>query len=300
VSAEGRSFSLSSLITLALLDEYGSFTRAAEALGVTQPSVSQQVRELERVAEIPLVQPRGRSIVLTPLGKELAVIGRRLAIERDRAARIAADHRAGVAGRLVLAASLTTSAYVVPQAIARLQATRPDADVQLRVANTHDVSEMVANDVADLGIVEGHVNRPELLVVPFSEDRLICVASKSNGYAGLRLNPDDVREATLLVREDGSGTREVVLSALDSNGFSFQRIVSFGSNEAIKAGVANALGIAWVPEVTVKSELQAGTLRELTFEGVRIVRDYSIVRRRDEQPTPLVQAFVDLLKSLAH
>ncbi|HZZ00334.1 MAG TPA: LysR substrate-binding domain-containing protein [Candidatus Baltobacteraceae bacterium] len=294
------SFSLSSLITLALLDDYGSFTRAAEALGVTQPSVSQQVRELERVAGISLVQPRGRSIVLTPLGKELAAIGARVAIERDRAARIAADYCAGIAGRLVLAASLTTSAYVVPQAIARLQENRPDADVQLRVANTHDVAEMVANDVVDLGIVEGHVDRPELLVVSFSEDRLICVAPKANGYAGARMIPGDVRDATLLVREDGSGTREAVLQALDSHGFSFRRIASFGSNEAIKAGVANGLGIAWVPEVTVKSELEAGTLRELEFDGVRIVRDFSIVRRRDEQPAPLAQAFVDLLKALAH
>jgi DNA-binding transcriptional LysR family regulator len=91
-----------------------------------------------------------------------------------------------------------------------------------------------------------------------------------------------------------------VLNALDSHGFSFRRIVSFGSNEAVKAGVANALGIAWVPEVTVSRELEAGTLRELTFEGVQIVRDYSVVRRRDEQPAPLAQAFVDLLKSLAH
>ena len=296
---EQRGLNLSGLITLALIEEYGSFTRVAEALQVTQPSVSQQIRDLERHAGMPLVQPRGRTVVLTPLGKDLAAVGARIALERDRAAGIAERHRKGIAGSLSIAASMTTSAYVVPRALAQLKAGREDANVELRTANTFDVAEMVANDVVDVGVIEGPIDRPELIVLPFAQDRLVCVARSRHPLAGKTVLPEDARSESMLVREDGSGTRHAVLAALERYHFRFERIVLFGTNESIKAGVANGLGIAWLPEVVVSEELKARTLCELQFNDVQIVREFSIVRRRDWQPTPLGTAFIDILKTFS-
>jgi DNA-binding transcriptional LysR family regulator len=292
---DARPFNVTQLMTLSAVAQFGSFTRAAEALGVSQPSVSQQIRELETTAGLPIVKPRGRSVSLTPLGRELAEIGRRISVERARASRVAARHREGAEGHLLIAASMTTSAHLLPQVIARLQKERPDAAIELLSANTVDVASMVIDDAVDVGVIEGDLNRPELLVTPFARDRLICIARADHPLAGTILSPADVAHETLLVREDGSGTRQVVLDALSAQGFRFRRTLLLGANETIRNAVGFEIGIAWLSQTLVESDLARGVLCELTFSTPPIERDFSIIRRRDAMPTPLGEAFIDAL-----
>jgi LysR family transcriptional regulator, transcriptional activator of the cysJI operon len=282
-------------MTLAAVAEHGSFTRAAEALGVSQPSVSQQVRELERTAGLPIVQHTGRSLVLTPVGKELAEIGRRITVDRALAERIARRHCEGTEGELMVGASLTTGAHLLPRVLARLLQKRPDALVELRVGNTHDVAQMVVDDMVDVGVVEGDLDRPELLVTAFATDRLTAIAHPRHPLSGRPLRADDVRDEVLLVREDGSGTRQAVLRALASQGFHFRRTLLFGTNETIASAAANGIGIAWLSRIAVDSQLAAGELCELQFSTPPIERSFSVVRRRDAAPTPLGEAFIAAL-----
>lgn len=293
--SESPVFNITQLVTLAAVAKHGSFTRAAEALGVSQPSISQQLRELERTAGLPIVQPKGRSIALTPIGVELAEIGRRIAVERTRATRVALRHRKGAEGRLMIGASLTTSAHLLPAIIGRLERERPEATIELRVGNTLDVAQMVVDDVVDMGVVEGDVNRPELLVTPFADDRLVCIAPAAYRSRAEVLKPEDVHEETLLVREDGSGTRQVVLRALASQGFHFKRTLLFGSNETIRNAVSCGIGIAWLSRISVDSDIARGVVRELRFSTPPIQRNFSVARRRDTTPTPLGEAFVAAL-----
>jgi DNA-binding transcriptional LysR family regulator len=160
---DARQLSITQLVTLAQVGKHLSFTRAAESMGVSQPSVSQQIRELERVCSATLVLQQGRRLKLTPLGEELARVGEHVALDRERALRAILAHRAGEAGRVVVAASLTTGAYVLPRAIARFRAAHPDVRVDVRIANTFDVAEMLVEDVADVGVVEGPISRDEAI-----------------------------------------------------------------------------------------------------------------------------------------
>ena len=297
---EPRALGMTNLITLSLVASHGSFTRAAEALGVSQPSVSQQIRDLERSVGLPVVQQKGRSIAVTPVGLELAEIGRRIALERERASRVASRHRDGHLGRLTLGASMTTGAHVIPKIIARLHAERPDAIMELRIGNTFDVAEMVTNDIVDIGIIEGKIDRGELLVIPFASDRVICIAQARFDAPDEMLTPDDVRTSTLLVREDGSGTRQVVEEALSLQGFSFAQTLLFGTNQTITAAVIHGLGIAWVPQISVERELASGYVRELRFTTPPITREFSIIRRRDTMPTPLGEALIAMLRAPKH
>jgi LysR family transcriptional regulator, transcriptional activator of the cysJI operon len=289
---ETRRFNAAQLMTLSAIAQFGSFTRAAEALGVSQPSISQQIRELEAVAGLAVVKPKGRSIALTPLGLELAEIGRRISAERIRAARIAARHREGTEGQLLIGASMTTSAYLLPRIIGGLQREYPDATIELLSANTFDVAQMVVDDAVDVGVIEGDLNRSELVTTPFARDRLICIGHAQHALGGRPLAPEDAAHETLLVREDGSGTRQVVLAALSAQGFRFRRTLLFGTNETIRSGVANGIGIAWLSQTLVEADLAAGTVRELRFATPPIERDFSIVRRRDTMLTPLGEAFI--------
>jgi DNA-binding transcriptional LysR family regulator len=290
-----RLFNVVQLMTLSTVAQFGSFTRAAEALGVSQSSISQQIRELEIVAGLPVVKPKGRSITLTPLGRELAEIGGRISAERIRAVRVAARHREGAEGHLLIGASMTTSAHLLPRVISTLQRQNPDATIELLAANTVDVAQMVLDDAVDLGIIEGDLNRPELVVTPFMRDRLICIANAHHPLGEQPLAPQEVARETLLVREDGSGTRQVVLASLSAQGFHFRRTLLFGGNETIRSAVAHGIGIAWLSQTLVESDLASGLIRELHFTTPPIERDFSLIRRRDTMPTPLGAAFISAL-----
>jgi DNA-binding transcriptional LysR family regulator len=296
---EARQINITQLVTLSLVARHQSFTRAAESMGVSQPSVSQQVRDLERTCSCPLVLQQGRRLKLTPLGEELAQIGAHVALDRERAVRSILSHRAGEAGHIVVAASMTSGAYVLPGALARYGSVRPHVRVDVRIANTLDVAEMIAEDVADLGVVEGPLTRSELVVTPFATDRLSCFASPRSPLRKIgSLQAEDFATSTLLIREPGSGTREVVMRALREAGIRFSRFASFGSIEAIKQAVTEGLGVAWLPVIAVQAELTAKTLVQLNVEGVVVERAFSIVRRRDTAPSVAASEFVDLL--LAH
>ncbi|MBC5803930.1 MAG: LysR family transcriptional regulator, partial [Candidatus Eremiobacteraeota bacterium] len=105
------------LVVLAAVVEHGGYTRAAEAMGVSQPSISQQMRDLERTCGLPLVRQRGRRLEATHLGTELAALGRRIGLDAERGARLVAEHAAGLAGKVPVGASMTTAAYYVPRAL---------------------------------------------------------------------------------------------------------------------------------------------------------------------------------------
>lgn len=296
---EARQVHIAQLVTLSVVGKHLSFTRAAESLGVSQPSVSQQIRELERVCSAPLVLQQGRRLKLTPLGEDLARIGDHIALDRERALRTILAHHAGEAGHIIVAASMTTGAYVLPRAIARYGSTHPQVRVDVRIANTFDVAEMVWEDIADLGVVEGPVTRDELVVTPFATDQIRCFTSPRSPLAKKgSLQAADFATATLLIREEGSGTREVVLAALEDAGIRFRRLMLFGTIEAIKQAVTEGLGVAWLPIVAVKAELKANTLVELDVENVVVERRFSIVRRRDTAPSPAAKAFTETLLSL--
>jgi DNA-binding transcriptional LysR family regulator len=295
---EPRQLNITQLVTLSLVAKHQSFTRAAESMGVSQPSVSQQVRELERACSCPLVLQQGRRLKLTPLGEDLAQIGAHIALDRERAVRRILSHRAGVAGHVVVGASMTAGAYLLPRALARYGSTHPQVRIDVRIANTLDVAEMVSEDIADVGVVEGPLTRDELVVTPFAIDQLRCSASPRSPLANIALlRPADFATATLLLREPGSGTREVVMQALNDAGITFGRLAVFGTIEAIKQAVTEGLGVAWLPVIAVQAELKAKTLVQLDVESVVVERRFSIVRRRGTAPSSAAKEFVEMLLS---
>lgn len=283
-------------MTLARVAEYGSLTRAAEALSITQPSVSQQMRELERVCAMPVIVQRGRSIAVTALGEELAEIGRRIALERARAGRIAERHKAGEAGSLVVGASMTTGTFVLPAVIARFMRQHPEVRIDVRMGNTSGVAQMVLDDLADVGVVEGPVVMPEIAVEPFVRDALVCTA-RVGRIVPPRITRESALKETLLVREEGSATRQAVLEALAHAGIVFGRSMLFGTTDAIHEAVRRGVGVAWMPEVAIERDVREKTLEIVDVEGVAIERMFSIIRRRDGALSPAAAALVTLLRS---
>lgn len=284
------------LVVLATVVEHGNYTRAAEALGVSQPSVSQQMRELERACGLPLVEQRGRALAPTSLGDELATLGRRIRLDARRGAKLVADHNAGLAGKLTIGASMTTGAYYLPRVLVQLRAGRPGIAVDVEIANTADVAQATVDELVDFGVVEGHVDRPELLYQRVGTDVLACIASAHHPLAGRAPALADVLEETLLLREPGSGTREAVLDALAARAARFDATIDVGSNDAILQAVAEGLGIAWLSERAVAAN--AGRpIATIDVRDVTVTRELGVVRRRDRALAPTAQHLVDALVS---
>jgi DNA-binding transcriptional LysR family regulator len=284
------------LVVLATVVEHESFTRAAEALGVSQPSVSQAMRELERSCGLPLVEQRGRTLAPTPLGSELAALGRRIALDARRGAKLVAEHNAGLAGKLTIGASMTTGAYYLPRVLVELRRERPGIAVDVEIANTADVAQATVDELVDFGVVEGSVERAELVYARLGTDVLVCIASSRHRFAGRTATLAELLDETLLLREPGSGTREAVLEALAPHGARFDLTIDVGSNDAILQAVAEGLGISWLSERAVAANT-GRPLGEIDVRDVAVVRQLGIVRRRDRALGPAAERVVAALLS---
>lgn len=286
--------SIHGLMSLAAVVEHGSFTRAARALGVSQAAVSQQVRDLERSCGLPLIVQHGRILTTTSLGKELASIGRNISLEARRAMKSIAEHADGHQGHITIGASMTIGVYLVPAILARLQKKRPGIHVQIEIANTEAIAQAVVDGIVDIGVVEGTVKRPELLLAAFAQDELRCIAPRGHALRGRPVRLEALAGETLLLREPGSGSRETLLDGLAARAFSFANVIEIGNPEAIFGAVCAGLGISWASELAVAAH-NAATIEQLDVEDLRVSRTLCYVRRRDLASSPAMLAFLELL-----
>ncbi|TAM91889.1 LysR family transcriptional regulator [bacterium] len=291
-----RGIDLDRLIVLSHAVETESFYKAAERLGVGESAISQQVEGLALECGLPLVTKHGRAISATPLGHELARVGRRIRTESERATKIVADYRAGMGGRLTVGASLTAGAFLAPLALANLRHTHPALTVSLQIGYSSAVVEAVLDELADVGVIEVAVQHPEILVSPFYRDVLRCIVSADHPLAERTVAAAALKGETLILREPGSGMREAVSAALAQTGVTFEHTIEIGSAEAIRAAVKVGLGIAWVSSLT---QVEAKGLATINLSDLSIERAVSVIRRRDREPTPAARAFIEALEHAA-
>jgi len=288
--------SINGLMSLAAVVEHGSFTRAARALGVSQAAVSQQVRDLERSCGLPLIVQHGRILTTTSLGKELASIGRNISLEARRAMKCIGEHVDGHEGHITIGASMTIGVYLMPAILARLQKKRPGIHVQIEIANTEAIAQAAVDGLVDIGVVEGTVKRPELLITAFARDELRCIAPRGHRLRARPVRLEELAGETLLLREPGSGSRETLLEGLGARAFSFASVIEIGNPEAIFGAVCAGLGISWASELAVAAH-NAATIERLDDEDLRVSRTLCYVRRRDLAPAPAMVAFLELLEA---
>jgi DNA-binding transcriptional LysR family regulator len=209
-------FPLSHLTTFRTLVEYGNFTRAAEALGVTQPAVTQHVHALERHFGVKLVDIIGRRMRLTAAGEFFAEHAERMlavaaTLERDM--RAFADVETG---ELRLGATVTIGSYGLAPVIAEFHRAYPRITLHVRVANTAEIAAGVLGGALSLALVEGTLDDDALEIVPYQADELAIVVPRAHRFAraGTSVMPNDLRDEPFVAREEGSGTRALFESVL--------------------------------------------------------------------------------------
>ena len=277
-----------------------SFTKAAEALHMTQPAVTFQIRQLEDYFNTRLFDRTHNRISLTTAGhlvKDYADQIISLYSEMDNEVRkLTGD----VLGPLVLGASTTIGEYVIPSILGQYQNKFPDVAVRLHVANTEGVLHMVESNEIDIGIVEGPVSNKNLVSRVCWNDELVIVTPP--GHALVSAGPVNVEEVVkypFISREEGSGTREVILEYLQSAGLDMSDLnltMEFGSPESIKSAVSAGLGISILSIATLDKELELGRLAKVSLDPP-LKRPFSIVYQRQKFRLRAMDEFLEFTET---
>lgn len=280
--------------------ETNSITHAAHRLRISQPAASKQLAELESHLGVALVQRLPRGVRLTAAGEVLGRHARRL-FQEEEAAEAALEAVLGLElGQLSVAASTTIGSYIVPSVFGALHSAHPNVKLQLDIGNAARVEELVLDGQLDLGLSEGLVASDSLHVEVFTHDEMVLIVAPSHPFArdaspGL-LSASVLGGQSFIVRERGSGTREVVEDALQRHGIPIAPVMSLGSTEAIKNAVAIGLGVAMVSSLTLELELQIGRLCVIPLADLSIRRALHLVTLEGKPPSPAAAEFLRLLR----
>jgi LysR family transcriptional regulator, low CO2-responsive transcriptional regulator len=290
-----RDVTIRQLRALGAVHSMGSVTAAARSLNLTQPAVTLQLRNLEALAGLPLIQRTGEGMRLTDAGHEVMAL-----TERLEAAMVdceqTLDMIAGRSGGRVSIGAVSTAKYFVPFAIAAFSQLHPKIDVVLKIGNREDIRQALRGydlDIAIMGQPPPDVPVEKRLL---GEHPHVIVAAAGHWLAkdsGLAVV--DLTYETFIMRERGSGTRMLMEQFFQASDLQPKMGMEMDSNETIKQAVIAGLGIAFISLHTVASELADGRLVVLDIAGLPITRQWYAVRRSDKTLLPPAQAMLEFL-----
>ncbi|MDA3876367.1 MAG: LysR family transcriptional regulator [Halothiobacillus sp.] len=272
-----------------------SFTKAAEALHMTQPAVTFQVRQLEEHFDTRLFDRTHNRVTLTDVGHVVYEISERMFELYDEMDRRVKEMTGEVGGSLNLGASMTIAENMLPALLGKFRVKHRDLAIRLKVGNTETVVAMVEHNVVDLAIVEGTVTNKNLLVETCRRDELVVIMPPDHVLAdAAELGIEQLMPYDFICREEGSGTREIVLSYLVDQGYSegWDVCMELGSPEAIKGAVQAGMGLSIMSSAGITKELKLGLLKAVPLKP-RLFRDFSFVRQRHKFRLPAME---DLLE----
>ena len=275
----------------------GSFSRAADVLHRSQPAVSRQVQALEVALGFPVFAERRPRVLLGDAGRALYAYAERILRHCDEAVQTMDELRSLDRGRVRLAASTTPGGYILPALLARFSARHPGIDIHLAVARSSEVARRVAAGEADIGVLSEGMAGAEFFVQPFVADELLLVAAPGHRLAGRKASADELAAETLLLREEGSGSRLAVEAHLEREPWRFARVLSLGCSEAIKRAAAAGMGLAFLSRFVVAGELASGTLAHVSAKA--LPRVFHLAVPREARMAPAAAALHAFLQQTA-
>jgi len=278
----------------------GSFSRAAERLHLTQPTISAQIQSLEKALHTRLFERSAQGISLTQSGKVFHPYALQILELSERTGQ-AMDELQGLSrGRLELGASTVPGHYILPRVLARFKHRNPGVEISLAVGNSQEIRHGVREGALDLGIVGERVRDERLSYEPLFRDHLVAAVRPEHPLADKAVwKPEELAEQPLVIRESGSGTRATLERALGSTSISVQDLQIFlelGSTEAIKMAIRAVDAVAILSEWSVKDEARLGLLRLSRIEGADLGRDLYLVRRAHGYLSVASEAFIQFLR----
>lgn len=274
-----------------------SFTRAAEELHLTQPTISIQVKQLTEIVGLPLLEQVGKRIFLTEVGRELLKVCHDLFESLARFEMTVSDMQGVKTGKLRLGV-ITTAKYFVPRLLGAFCERYPGIEVAIKVSNRERLLQRLVNNEDDLYIFGQPPEHADVWSQPFLENPLIVIAPSNHPLAQQHAIPlERLAQEAFLMREQGSGTRLAAEAFFHQHGLHMKMRMELGSNEAIKQAVVGGLGLAVLSAHTLALERNNSELVVLDVEGFPIMRHWHAGYLREKQLSIVAQTFFDFLCS---
>ena len=283
--------------------ELQSFTKAAEAVCLTQPTVSEHVRALEDMLGEKLVDRLGREVLPTPAGKILYQYGRKIIQLRDETIQALEKYKGNLSGHLLIGASTIPGTYILPTYIGSFKAEHPSIQITVEIASSAEIVERVLRNELEVGLVGAKWQDRRIVLEEVFSDELILAAFPGHPWAGRKsIAVEELSGQAFIMREKGSGTRMVMIEALQERGFDLSKlyvVAEMGSTEAVRQAIKARIGISILSYHSIAEDLQRKTLVAIPIRDVRIFRSFYLVQRKSRQTSPLCTAFLSYLKDRA-
>lgn len=277
-----------------------SFTKAAEALHMTQPAVTFQVRQLEEYFNTRLFDRAHNRVTLTEAGRRVFDYAERIFDLYGEMEEAVQEMTGDLSGALTLGASTTIAEYMLPALLGDFKAQHPDVNIRLKVSNTEGIVSMVENNVIDLGVVEAPVSNKNLLVEVCRVDRLGVIVPPGHPLAGrASVTIGELGAYPFVGREEGSGTREVIMEYMAAQGMEKGELnvcLELGSSEAIKGAVEAGMGVSILSRASLAKELALGGLAYVELDPP-LERPFSFVRQRQKFRLRAMEELLSFVRS---
>ena len=285
------------LKTFVTLAEVKNFTKTAELLLMSQPSVSMHIKNLEKEFQTKLFERSPKYLKITPTGEILYDRAKQMITIYEQTRQDILDHHNSIKGELKIGASFTIGEYILPSLLFDLQKEYPELELKAVIGNTEEIVQSVRLYKVDIGLIEeGQTNEKELSVHAFMQDELFIAASSDHPLAAKQdVTISDLQNQTWVTREVGSGTREYLNHVIRSNGLKVKSFLTISSNQGIKETLMTGIGLSLLSESVIERDVQHGNLSVLRLKNQTFNRTLSYIYSPVMQDKKNVKTFINAL-----
>jgi len=279
--------------------ELKSFSKAAEAVYLTQPTVSGHIKNLEEFLGLRLLDRLGREVVPTKAGELLYSYAKQVLALRSQAIQALEGYKGSLKGHLLIGGSNIPGEYILPALLAKFKARYPEISIALRIAGSREIVRGVLEGIYEMGAVGAKFDDGQLVYLKLVEDELILALPAGHPWAKRdAVSLADLLQQPIILREAGSGSRKVLEEALLAHGIdvnALKVVAELGSTEAIRQAVKGGAGVSVISRRAIQEELDRGTLATVPLQDARLTRDFYLVYHKNRSRSPLCEAFITFL-----
>ena len=280
--------------------ELKGFSRAGQAVHLSQPTISSHIKDLENHFGCQLIDRFGKEAIPTKAGELLYDYARRLIALRNETETAMAEFHGKIKGRLLIGGSTIPGGYILPRLIGVFTNKHPEVTVSLSIGDSKKIIEDTIAGALELGIVGAESSDKKIMQERLINDEMRLIVPADHKWSkGKRVKLEMLFAEPFILREQGSGTLQTITLSLMEKGYSTQDlniIAEMGSTASVIQGIKGNVGISILSTIAVAEELQAGTLRALSIQGLNLKRCFYLTRHRQRSASPLSKAFINFLK----
>jgi DNA-binding transcriptional LysR family regulator len=273
--------------------DLGSMTAAAEALFIAQPTVSQAISEIEEYYGIKLFDRLSRRLYITETGKRFLIYARHIIALFDEMEQ--AVKNTDKSGIIKIGASITVGTYLLPKLVNEFINKFPYMNVKIVTKNTQEIEALIIKNEIDFAVVEGMVHTPDIISNAFMDDELVLVCGRNHPlYKVKNVAPLELSNYGFIIREQGSGTRELFENIMALNDIKWHFVWESNGSEGLKSAAINGIGIAVISYKLVEKEVENEEISIIKVDGFDLKRKFSIIYHKNKYLTESMKAFFEL------